>query len=284
MFRAGGACTGVKVGKFHALAAALSFGMLALSPAARAQDWSGFYFGANLGGLWGNSDASADVSCPAGTGYFCRSNLPNVNNGPAVAGAGTGSLSSSGVIGGGQAGYNVQSRGFVYGFEVDLSALDLNASRQASGNYPTPAVGVAGNTFTIGSALSTNWLFTARGRLGWSVSNLLIYATGGLAVTDVKVTSTYKDNLAAVGFTPGASMFARNTDTKYGFVVGGGAEWALTGNWSVRGEYLYVDFGSVTASGLVTNPDLPGTATPISISEDLSEHIARAGINYRFNQ
>jgi outer membrane immunogenic protein len=258
--------------------------MLALSPAARAQDWSGFYFGANLGGVWGNSDASADVSCPAGTGYLCRSNLPNVNNGPAVAGAGAGSLSSSGAIGGGQAGYNVQSRDFVYGFEVDLSALDLNASRQASGNYPTPAVGVAGNTFTIGSALNTNWLFTARGRLGWSVSNLLIYATGGLAVTDVKVTSTYNDNLAAVGFTPGASMFAHNTDTKYGFVVGGGAEWALTGNWSLRGEYLYVDFGSVTTSGLVTNPDLQGTATPISISEDLSEHIARAGINYRFHQ
>jgi len=269
------------VAKPHAIAAALSLGLLALSPAAQAQDWSGFYFGANLGGVWGNSDAKANVSCPAGTGYFCRSNLASAVNGPQVASAGTGSLDGNGVIGGGQAGYNQQSGGFVYGFEVDLSALDLDESRQASGNYLIPAGGpVSGNTFTIGSALKTNWLFTARGRLGWAVSNLLLYATGGLAVTDLEVTSTFKDNVRTVG--PGASMFARNTQTKYGFAVGGGAEWALTGNWTLRGEYLYVDFGSVAASGLATNPDLPGAATPISVSEDLSEHIARAGINYRF--
>jgi len=231
--------------------------------------------------VWGNSDAKANVSCPAGAGYFCRSNLASAVNGPQVASAGTGSLDGNGVIGGGQAGYNQQSGGFVYGFEVDLSALDLDESRQASGNYLIPAGGpVTGNTFTIGSALKTNWLFTARGRLGWAVSNLLLYATGGLAVTDLEVTSTFKDNVRTVG--PGASMFARNTQTKYGFAVGGGAEWALTGNWTLRGEYLYVDFGSVAASGLATNPDLPGAATPISVSEDLSEHIARAGINYRF--
>ncbi len=261
--------------RIRAAAAAFIICMLAPLPSAVAQEWSGFYIGANLGAVWGNSDADASVTCPA-NGYFCSSGLANVINGPAVAGAGTGSSNGNGVIGGAQAGYNVQSGSLVYGFEIDLSALDLNGSRQTNGTYPVPAVGV-GPGFTIGSALNTNWLFTARGRLGWAVSNVLMYATGGLAVTDLEVTNTFSD-------AGGGSMFAKNTDTKIGFVVGGGAEWVLTGNWTLKGEYLYVDFGSVTASGLATNPAFPvaGAANPITISDDLSEHIGRAGFNYRF--
>jgi len=272
--------------RIRAAAAAFTVCMLASLPSAVAQEWSGFYLGANLGGVWGNSDADASVGCPT-SGYICGAAAAAAPNGPAVAGAGTGSLNGNGVIGGGQAGYNVQSGSLVYGFEVDLSALDLNASRTATASYPVAAgAPTVGNTFTIGSGLSTNWLLTARGRLGWAVSNLLLYATGGLAVTDLEVTSTFTDNLGTgAPSNPGSRMFARSTDTKIGFVVGGGAEWVLTGNWTVRGEYLYVDFGSVTASGLATNPTIAafaGRANPISVSEDLSEHIGRAGFNYRF--
>jgi outer membrane immunogenic protein len=225
--------------------------------------------------VWGNSDADGSVTCP-GNGYFCSSGLGNVINGPAVAAAGTGSSNGNGVIGGAQAGYDVQSGSFVYGFEIDLSALDLNASRQTSANYPVPAVGV-GPGFTIGSALSTSWLFTARGRLGWTVSSALMYATGGLAVTNLEAASTFSDD-------GGGAMFAKSSDTKVGFVVGGGGEWVLTGNWTLKGEYLYVDFGSVAAAGLATNPAFPvaGAANQINISDDLSAHIARAGFNYRF--
>jgi len=238
-----------------------------------AQDWTGFYFGANLGGVWGNSDADATVSCP-GTGYLCTPAVAPAN-GPVIAATGTNSLDGDGVVGGVQAGYNMQSGHFVYGFEIDLSALDLDTSKQVNGNFATPPL--PGSTFTIGSALATNWLFTARGRLGWTVSNTLMYATGGLALTSLELTSNYSD-------TAGGSMFARNTDTKVGFVVGGGAEWVLTGNWTLKGEYLYVDFGSVTALGLATNAAFPvaGAATPIGVSGDLSEHIGRAGFNYRF--
>jgi outer membrane immunogenic protein len=248
-----------------------------------AQEWSGFYLGANLGGVWGNSDVTTGVDCP-GNGVFCSPPL-GANNGPAVAAAGTGSGNGDGVIGGAQAGYNVQSGSFVYGFEIDLSALDLNSSRETTGTLPTAPPGpFVGTTFTIGSALSTNWLMTARGRLGWAVSNLLLYASGGLAVTDLKLTSTYRDNITNAGVGPGTSMFASNTDTKVGFAVGGGLEWVLTGNWTLRGEYLYVDFGSVTATGFATNPVAvdPTANNPIAASVDLSEHIGRAGFNYRF--
>lgn len=260
--------------------AACVLGVFALTSAAGAQDWSGIYFGANLGGAWGQTDAKADVGCPA-SGYFCTGAVA-ASNGPFVAGQGTGSISTDNVIGGVQTGYNAQSGGFVYGFEVDFSSFNLDGSRQATANFPNPS-GVDGNTFTIGSALGTNWLFTARGRLGWSVSHVLLYATGGLALTDLKVTTNYRDNLAVVGVTPGGSLFAENTDVKAGFTVGGGAEWFLAENWTVRAEYLYVDFGSVSAGGNASSPDFSPAANPISISEDLSAHIARAGVNYRFS-
>lgn len=251
---------------------------------AHAEDFRGFYFGANLGGAWGNSDASANAVCPANaaTAYFCAAAVA-ANNGTAVSNQGSGSLSDDNVTGGVQAGYNAQSGGLVYGFEVDFSSFELGASRSGTSNYPTnPGLGAVGNTFTIGSGLGTNWLFTARGRFGWAVSHLLLYATGGLALTDLKTTATFRDNLAPAGFTPGASMFASNTDIKAGWTVGGGAEWVVHGNWTIRGEYLYVDFGSVTASGRVTNVSYPGGSNPLSISENLSAHIARAGVNYRF--
>lgn len=262
--------------RFLTFVAACVLGVFALTPVSGAHDWSGIYFGASLGGVWGNSDVDADVGCPA-SGYFCTP-IVAPDNGPAVAAAGAGSFSSDSVIGGAQAGYNAQDKQFVYGFEIDISALDLNGSRLVAGDYDVPPL--PGSTFTIGAALSTNWLFTARGRVGWSVSNVLVYATGGLALTDLKVTSTFRDDAST-----GAYMDASSTETKVGYTVGGGVEWALTGNWSARGEYLYVDFGSVTASGLASNAAFPvvGAASPIDTSVDLSAHIARAGLNYRFD-
>jgi outer membrane immunogenic protein len=272
--------------KRNGLAAlAVSISAVAMSSGASAEDWSGLYFGANVGGAWGNSDATSTVACPANAAvaYFCSATAGQ-NNGPAVSNAGTGSLSDDNVIGGGQFGYNLQQGGLVYGLEVDLSAFDLGASRQVSGDYPTPfGAGVPGNTFTIGTGLGTNWLFTARGRFGWAVSNMLVYATGGLALTDLKVTTSFRDNLAPGAFVPGASLFASDTEIKTGWTVGGGVEWALGGSWTVRGEYLYLDFGSANASGVITNVSFPGGSNPLSVSEDLSAHIARAGVNYRFN-
>jgi outer membrane immunogenic protein len=273
------------VRKICTAAAAASAVMLPLLPGVQAQEWSGFYLGANLGAAWGNSDAKAQVICPtnAAIAYFC-STTAGQNNGPAVTRQGTGTFGTEQVTGGVQAGYNVQSGSFVYGFEMDLDALDLSTSRQGRGDYPTPfGAGVAGNTFTIGSSFGTNWLYTARGRVGWSLSNVLIFATGGLAVTDLKVTTTFRDNLALVGFAPGASLSVSNEETRAGWTVGGGAEWALTDHWIVKGEYLYVDFGSVSASGNIANRDFPGGINPLSISQDISAHIARVGVNYGFD-
>jgi outer membrane immunogenic protein len=86
-----------------------------------------------------------------------------------------------------QADYNFQVNNFVYGVEADFGALNLEASRQGSGVWP---VGFPPAAFTTGSSVSTDWLFTTRARLGWATSNVLIYATAGLALTDLRVSFT----------------------------------------------------------------------------------------------
>ena len=145
----------------------------------------------------------------------------------------------------------------------------------------TAAVTVPVGTFTSTETTSTNWLFTFRGRLGWTVTpTALLYATGGLAVADVHVSNFYVDQFAAVSNTvTGASS---NNVTKLGWTVGGGIEYALNRNWTAKVEYLYVDFGSVdtTLSTTVTPPKT--TPNQMATSADLHANIARAGINYRF--
>jgi outer membrane immunogenic protein len=130
--------------------------------------------------------------------------------------------------------------------------------------------------------VQTDWLFTLRGRLGWATPTWLLYVTGGLAVTGLKVGGTFA---APIPFDATANI--SRTEDKLGFAVGAGAEWALSRNWSLKAEYLFVDFGMVTASGFATGSGIvfgnPFAASQaISTSADLVAHMARVGINYRF--
>ena len=80
---------------------------------------------------------------------------------------------------------------------------------------------------------------------------------------------------------PGTGTWS-GSDTKVGWTVGGGLEWAWSRDWSVKAEYLYLDFGSVSAAGTIFNPGFVGYANAISTSTDLTAQVARLGVNRRF--
>jgi outer membrane immunogenic protein len=73
--------------------------------------------------------------------------------------------------------------------------------------------------------------------------------------------------------------FASATDTKWGWMVGAGYEYAFLGNWSAKIEYDYLDFGTQS----ITLVSVPGV-TPSTRTFDVSQNISlvKAGINYRF--
>ncbi|MBX9774862.1 MAG: outer membrane beta-barrel protein [Xanthobacteraceae bacterium] len=233
-------------------------------------NWTGFYLGANAGANWARSHATTSASSTAapgfGASYFFAGDVAIIN------GIGSGSMAGSGFAGGAQAGYNWQVNSTVVGLEADFGAFHGKASRTATGSV----IG-SGDTPTITSSVDADWLFTARGRLGWAFGNLLPYVTGGVAVTHLSATNSYSGVGGFFGVPAGTWSASK---TKVGWVIGGGLEWALARNWSARVEYLHVDFSSINASGVVSSSFGYGSA--ISTSTDLSADVVRAGLSYRF--
>ena len=127
--------------------------------------------------------------------------------------------------------------------------------------------------------LQERWLVTARGRLGltnfwWFGPNTMLYVTGGGAWAKID-SSQWTTNLPQ-------NTGSLQSDTRSGWTVGGGIEYALGYGWSAKGEFLYVDFGNwntfTGCTGVVGCPS--GTFTNLNVN--LKDYIWRAGLNYKF--
>jgi outer membrane immunogenic protein len=256
-------------------------------------DWTGFYLGGNIGYSWGR-----DSNTTTGALIF-----------PSPLGLGTtDSPNVKGVIGGFQGGYNWQlAPQWLLGLEADF---DLSGERARDGGSDTTAlfipfdptgIGIGGNPgcrlgagapagCTLTTTLSESnewklrWVSTFRARLGMIPDpTLLLYVTGGLAIGEAQfgtttspatmtLTSNFTGAVLSTTTTGAGASFSQST-TRAGFAVGGGAEKKLTQNWSVRGEYLYVDLGSHTF--------LSGTGLDTNIR--VRDNIVRAGFDYQFS-
>jgi outer membrane immunogenic protein len=248
-------------------------------------NWSGFYVGGNAGFSWGNVDTALSVAdgptfpnC-----HFC--DAPGVYlDIPTVQSAGSPAVSPNGFIGGGQFGYNWQASHLVVGLELDFDASDLKATNNITTTLAQiTALGVctAKCLANLSTTVSTDWLFTARPRLGYAWNQTLFYGTGGLAVTDVKFSQSYSDNINNPPEGNGIES-ASASKTLLGWTVGGGAEQALTQNWTVKAEYLYTNFGGFNAFGVLhdsTTGDFSNFSNSIG---HLSSSTVRGGVNYKF--
>jgi outer membrane immunogenic protein len=142
-----------------------------------------------------------------------------------------------------------------------------------------PMGSVANDTAYLSSEQGA--LGTLRGRIGYAPSNWLLYLTGGLAVGHTEHSFT---EVLSPGNTCSSAANCRNTSdsqTKAGWTVGAGAEWAFAPAWSLGLEYLYVDLGSTTLTLAPTGGFFPNTSTA---TFDDRSHIARLKVNYRWGQ
>jgi len=213
-------------------------------PPVTTYSWSGFYIGGHVGG------AASDDWTSTFIGMF--QGQPDPNNFGALPNSFV--QKGSGIIAGGQIGYNWQfAPFFVAGVEADLSYLHIRTFSEA-----TP-LRLSGLPFAItcsgpGGACTTfmtrglDWLGTVRGRIGVARDRLLAYVTGGFAYGGVNYTADYEVCCHHI---------ASFTQTKIGGTVGGGLEYALPGtqgNWTIRGEYLFVRLGGATSIAPETSP------------------------------
>jgi outer membrane immunogenic protein len=118
----------------------------------------------------------------------------------------------------------------------------------------------------------------ADGRAYAAMDNLLVYATGGLALG----ASDYGANIRRSAFLLNYTVPASTTTTKFGWTVGGGFEYALPKNWSIKAEYLYYDLGSASITG---NLIIAGIVTAPQATYTFATRgsIVRLGLNYKLN-
>ena len=225
-------------------------------------DWTGFYAGLNAGYGWSASN-SVDMNYTNSSGFF----TPCLASGACPRGT---SFDRDGFVGGGQAGYNWQFNQWVLGLEADIDYSDMGGSESLVTNRPGFAVG------RYLSSSEINWLGTLRGRAGFAVDRALFYATGGLAVGGVKDTFSW-------GFPSVSQVFAgSNSDTKWGWTVGGGVEFAVNDHFTLGGQVLYFDLGDTTVAGTPVGAFTPPAGTGLSGTFDHDGVVATVRANYKF--
>jgi outer membrane immunogenic protein len=248
-------------------ACALVLSLLAAAPA-KAGDFKGPYVGLTIGGVSNTANAST-TTVFSNTGYFAAVSVPEVGA------AGQQKLSPSGFTFGGQFGYNFQHHAFVLGLEADLGSMNVSAQKTTSGIYS--CCSPPGNTFAVTQFVGTSYLFTLRPRIGFTAGPVLIYGTGGLAMTSVDYSSLFTDTFAA------AHEDVDKTSTQAGWAAGAGIEFKVKKHLSLKGEYLHTDFGSQsnTATDLTTTEGLFPTSV-FTHAVSLTGNVYRFGFNYHF--
>ena len=163
----------------------------------------------------------------------------------------TSSYSPNGVVGGTHAGFNYQMGSIVLGIEGDLELSGYKGGyRLANGN---------------GTDTKKDFQGSIRGRFGFAFDRALIYATGGLALANFK--HTYVN--------AGLARTESFSDTRAGWTLGAGLEYAFSRNWSGRVEYRYTDFGNFRNANAFAFPGF-------TYKQEPRDHTIRAGISYRF--
>src|SRR4051812_11789449 len=178
------------------------------APVAAIYDWTGLYIGANGGGGWARK---------------CFDVVPVA---PATVLAPEGCHDATGAVAGGQIGYRWQTASWVFGLEAQGDWADLNASTRSAQFIRAPG------DATFNTRIRSLGLFT--GQVGFAWNSALLYVKGGAAVTDDR----YDHRFIGTNV-----VFDQARETRWGAVVGVGAEYGFAPNWSVAVEYDHLFMG-----------------------------------------
>lgn len=241
-----------------------------------AAHWTGFHVGGSIGAGFGSGVNPQPVN-------FLDPRPTNLQGFYSNGGFDFSNFTTSGIVGGAQAGYDRQVSNFVFGVEADWSATGISGAHSGYGQ-PQLGAGFVGSSAVTSFYQSIDWLATFRGRAGYARDSWMVYGTGGLALARVRNTFRIDGNAANnnSNFTydgPGSTT----DNIRAGWTAGGGGAWAF-GPWSVKLEYLYFNLGSEQLTAISSNGALAFTPpnTGLVASMTTAGHILRTGINFRF--
>jgi outer membrane immunogenic protein len=214
--------------------------------------WTGCFVGAHGGWAWGKKDVGMSLFCST----FCGGHR-----------SGSASIDTSGAIFGGQIGCDYQWGGnFVLGIQGDFAGARL------TGDILKSPVDLDSTTGSI--HVRTDWLASVTGRVGFTgwVPRTLLYVRGGGAWVREKWDFTLLDASRV------SNVFTSASQTRSGWTIGGGIEYAIAPNWSVFAEFNHYDFGTKRIdSGFL------GSSRPLStIDAKQTIEAVTLGVNYRF--
>jgi outer membrane immunogenic protein len=267
-------------------------------PAAPIVTWTGYYVGANAGyalstnssvnsvGIPNQCTATADVGCTGS--IFNPANIFSQASAQAATFT-TPSGRSGGFIGGGQFGYNYQfGANSVMGLEADLQAM-TGSSHSSTLVSVTPVPGFPGFPINQTATVSTklDYVGTIRARAGYLwTPNFLLYFTAGLAYGQAEINSSITQNVVEPPAITPYSGAGTDSNVRFGGAIGGGLEWLIAQNWSVKAEYLYVGLGTANVNLSLVNVDHVNggslSTTAVATSARFNENIVRGGLNYHF--
>jgi outer membrane immunogenic protein len=247
------------------MAVVLLTAMTAATAAPGDSGWGGFYVGADAGNARTRNTATWTP-------------LPNPQSFFALGASGNDGGHS--FAGGLHAGYNWNfAPAWVAGAEADVSLTHVAGSMTvAPWIAPTGAITAPASSTRMSAKLANMMLL--RARFGLLVKpTLLAYATGGPAWARIDYAANNGNSFTgATAYTTDAAA----SKTQTGYVLGAGLEWAVTGKWLLRGEYLYYRFNdgpSVTAQD--TKGNFPGFPSGYSWGSTKA-NVLQVGLSYKF--
>lgn len=235
-------------------------------------NWSGFYVGGNLGGIWSQFQGNVTDST-----YVDRFGITI----PAFALPFNANQSS--FIAGGQIGYNWIRNHIVWGTEVGFSGVNFNKSHSVNINE----TGQANNVFKAGDHFSSqiNWQGSWVAHLGMTTEQWMFYSLGGVAFTGATLSTNIISIIIDGDKYPSAA--GSNSKTLVGGTVGVGTEYVILSNLRVGLEYRYSDYGKKSynvGTNPVSKPPNSGFIfTPLTANMRLSTNQVVARLNYALN-
>ncbi len=166
-----------------------------------------------------------------------------------------GSHDETGLLAGGQLGCNYQISMWVFGVQGDIAWADASGTNVDQ----LSALGLTDRS-------KIDLLSSVTGRVGYAWDRLLAYAKGGGAWTHDKY-DTFVTNTNAT--------FSTASETRGGWTVGGGFEYAIVSNLSMFFEYDFYNFGTRTIGFATVN----GVPQLVNIRE--RESVVKVGANWK---